>query len=228
MTTRPADALALVIDQLRRRGTPLGDQIADDIAHRYPPIDPIYPRGDRDILRDLYEALTDALVHAKAAQVRSVADEDLLGLLTVLMGWCNTLRDLMNQREAVETVPPIPSAPDVLSTEAGDLLTALQRSVDDDKPRLPYGASCAVHGQWMRSWRQVDADAFRGRHEMCAVRPVRVHMSPGTVYPDRPWRAGCKTHGSIRDFDGPLYVSRELALLAAEAHLKAKHARGEA
>ena len=103
LPTTPAepgpDVQSLVIDQLRRRHTPLGDQIADDITHRYPPIDPIYPRGDRDILRDLYEALTDALIHTKAAQVRHVAEDDLLGLLTVLMGWCGTLRDLMNQQE---------------------------------------------------------------------------------------------------------------------------------
>ena len=81
----------------------------------------------------------------------------------------------------------------------------------------------------MRSWIQVDAEDFRQRHETCGVRPVRIYNAtpPGSVL-DMPWRAGCRTHGAITDLDGPAYVSLPVALLAAEAHLKANHAREEA
>ena len=81
----------------------------------------------------------------------------------------------------------------------------------------------------MRSWIQVDAEDFRQRHETCGVRPVRVHRSLGTLYPDAPWRAGCSKHGYLADSDGkgPFLASWESAMVAADAHLKAKHGRGD-
>ena len=87
------DVQTLVIEQIRRRHTPIGDQVADDLTART-------CTASGDPLRDLYGAMLDALMYAKATQVGDVAEEDLRGIYTVLMGWCSHLRGTLNQHEA--------------------------------------------------------------------------------------------------------------------------------